>query len=133
MKQGELDLRRDKNGQKRGGCRPGAGRPRKGRRSSERHEVRPALEPSEPQHIVSRVLPRAGSLRRRDMYAAVREASIVVTTHDDFRIVHLSIQRTHLHLIVEARTRTALAKGMQGFLLSAARGINAALSRRAHR
>ena len=133
MKQGELDLRRDKNGQKRGGHRKGAGRPPKGRRSSERHEVRPALEPSEPQHIVSRVLPRAGSLRRRDMYAAVRKASIVVTTHDDFRIVHLSIQRTHLHLIVEARTRTALAKGMQGFLISAARGINAALSRRARR
>jgi len=78
-------------------------------------------------------LPRAGSLRRRDMYAAVRDASIVVTTHDEFRIVHLSIQRTHLHLIVEARHRTALAKGMQGFLISAARGINAALSRRARR
>ena len=67
------------------------------------------------------------------MYAAIRDASIVVTDARGFRIVHLSIQRTHLHLIVEARNRTALSKGMQGFLISAARGINAALSRRARR
>ena len=57
MRQGELDLRRDKNGQKRGGWRKGAGRPPKGRRSSERHEVRPSLSPSEPQHV--RVLTKA--------------------------------------------------------------------------
>lgn len=42
-----------------------------------------------------------------------------------FRIVHLSIQRTHIHLIVEAASRKALWKGMEAFSISAARQINA--------
>src|SRR5205814_9644640 len=47
----------------------------------------------------------------------------------DFRIVHLSIQRTHLHLLVEADDKAALASGMQGFQISAAKQLNAAISR----
>jgi REP element-mobilizing transposase RayT len=131
-RQGELLLRHvDKNGQHRGGPREGAGRPRKGHRSSERHEVRPALVAREPLHVITRVVPRAHGLRRRDTYAAIRDASFIAAAHaPDFRIVHLSIQRTHLHLIVEAKHRTALWKGMQGFLISAARGINRALGKR---
>ena len=131
-RQGELDLRRvDKNGQHRGGPREGAGRPRKGHRASERHQIRPVLAAREPLHVISRVVPRAHGLRRRDTYAVIRDASFIAAAHaPDFRIVHLSIQRTHLHLIVEAKTRTALWKGMQGFLISAARGINAALAKR---
>ncbi|HEY3807894.1 MAG TPA: transposase [Kofleriaceae bacterium] len=129
-RQGELDLPR----QGRGGARKGAGRPRKGHRSSERHQVRPVIAAREPQHVVTRVVPRAHGLRRRDAYAAIRDASFVAAAHaPDFRIVHLSIQRTHLHLIVEAKNRTALAKGMQSFLISSARGINAALAKRTRR
>ena len=41
--------------------------------------------------------------------------------------MHLSIQRTHLHLVVEARSRVALAKGMQSVLISAAKQLNRAL------
>src|SRR5262249_14682562 len=44
-------------------------------------------------------------------------------------IVHLSIQRTHIHLLVEAQNKEALSKGMQGFETSAAKQINAALSK----
>jgi hypothetical protein len=42
--------------------------------------------------------------------------------------VELSIQRSHLHLIVEASDEVALARGMQGFQVSAARRVNAALA-----
>jgi len=42
--------------------------------------------------------------------------------------VHLSIQRTHIHLIVEADDREALIRGMQGFQISAARRLNLAIS-----
>ena len=130
-KQAELDLRPlDKNGQRRGGKRPGAGRPAKGPRSSERHETRSTFKAREPLHVVTRIVPRVGSLRRRDLYAAIRDATITVAKHDSARIVHLSIQRTHLHLIVEAKHKRALAKGMQSFLISAARMINRALARR---
>ena len=41
-----------------------------------------------------------------------------------FRIVHVSIQKTHLHLLVEADNKLALSRGMQSFLISAAKHIN---------
>jgi REP element-mobilizing transposase RayT len=48
----------------------------------------------------------------------------------DIRVVHISIQRTHLHLIVEAADERALTAGMQSFAINAARGINRACKRR---
>ena len=107
-----------------GGKRKGAGRPRKGTRSSERHQVRPRLRASEPVHVTIRALPAISSLRKRDMFLAVREATICIAKYEDVRIVHISIQGTHLHLIVEAHDRLALAKGMQAFQISAAKQIN---------
>ena len=65
------------------------------------------------------------------MYAAIRDATIRAAAVQKIRIVHMSIQRTHLHLVVETGSRGDLAKGMQSFLISAARLVNAALSRRA--
>jgi len=134
-KQGVLDLRGDRNGQRRGGKRSGAGRPARGPRPSERHETRCAFTKHQPVHVVARVLPSVGTLRRREIYAAIREATITVAkryaeTGDGARIVHLSIQRTHLHLLVEANDKTALARGMQSFLISAARQINRTCDRR---
>ncbi|HEY1818091.1 MAG TPA: transposase [Kofleriaceae bacterium] len=130
-KQAELDLRRlDRNGQHRGGHRVGAGRPKSRVRASERHKKRMLFRASQPLHVVTRVVPRIHSLRRRELYAAIRDATITVAKHEDVRIVHLSIQRTHLHLIVEAVGQAALGRGMQSFLVSAARTINRALRQR---
>ena len=78
-------------------------------------------------HVVLRVVAEVGGMRRRAMYKAVREASRVAALRGRFRIVHLSIQKTHVHLLVEADTKLALARGMQGFQISAARRINTAL------
>lgn len=61
------------------------------------------------------------------MFQALRAATIAVAKHEDFRIVHLSIQRTHVHLLVEAAHKTALARGMKAFQISAAKRMNAAL------
>ena len=47
-----------------------------------------------------------------------------------FRLVHYSIQTTHLHLIVEARDSRALSRGMQGLLVRAARALNRAWGRK---
>jgi hypothetical protein len=60
-----------------------------------------------------RVVPAVGSLRRRRMYKAMRDASITAALRERFRIVHISLQRTHVHMLVEAETRAALARGMQ--------------------
>jgi REP element-mobilizing transposase RayT len=113
-----------------GGARPGAGRPAKGPRASERHAKRPTLLASQPVHVTARVARDLGSLRTRDMYKAIRWATIAVAARDNFRIVHLSIQGDHLHLIAEAGDRMALARGMQAFEISAAKHVNRTASRR---
>jgi putative transposase len=115
-----------------GGKRKGAGRPAKGPRPSERHKTRPHLASYHPVHITLRVVLGLGTLRRRDLYRAIRWASLSVADkqQDRFRIVHLSIQSNHVHLIAEACDRIALARGVQGFEGSAAKHVNRTLSRR---
>ncbi len=112
---------------RRGGKRRGAGRKPKGMRAGERHEARPEFKPYHALHVVMRVVPAVGSLRRRKMYKVMRDATITAALRERFRIVHISLQRTHVHMLVEAETRAALARGMQGFQISAARNINTAL------
>jgi REP element-mobilizing transposase RayT len=112
---------------RRGGKRRGAGRKPKGSRAGEQHGARPELKPCHPLHVVMRVVPAVGSLRRRKMYKAIREATITAAMRERFRIVHVSLQRTHVHMLVEAEHKAALARGMQGFQISAARNINTAL------
>jgi REP element-mobilizing transposase RayT len=114
---------------KRGGKRRRAGRKPKGRRAGSRHKVRPALNARYPVHVVLRTVREVGNLRRRFTYKAIREATLTTARREDFRIVHLSIQRTHVHLLVEADGKRALAAGMQGFQISAAKHLNAAISR----
>ncbi|HUJ59101.1 MAG TPA: transposase [Kofleriaceae bacterium] len=64
------------------------------------------------------------------MFAAIRAATITAARRDDFHIVHISVQATHVHLIIEAASRTALARGMQSFEISAARHLNRAVGAR---
>jgi REP element-mobilizing transposase RayT len=113
-----------------GGRRSGAGRKPKGKRPGERHATRPEHDPRHPVHVTIRVVGSASGLRRRDIYLAVREATIVTAKREDFRIAHLSIQRDHLHLIVEADSKAALSNGVRGFSISAARQINRAITAR---
>src|SRR5262245_3389436 len=113
----------------RGGKRRGAGRPPKGTRAGSPHKERPFLHARYPVHVVLRVVGAVGNLRRRCVYQAIREATLTTALREDFRIVQLSIQRTHVHLLVEANDKLALARGMQGFQISAAKHLNAAISK----
>jgi REP element-mobilizing transposase RayT len=115
-------------------------KPKNGKRAGERHKARPELKPNRPVHVVLRVVDAIRSLRKRHMYKAVREATIAIAMrelHDHpenaFRIVHISIQRNHIHLIVEAQHKMALSRGMQAFQISAAKHLNRALSIRSLR
>ena len=113
-----------------GGKRPNAGRKPKGNRAGAPHEKRPEHKPRHPVHVTIRVVGNVDGLRRRDIYLALREATIVTARREDFRIVHMSIQRDHIHLIVEADDKVALSKGIRGFSISAARQINQAITAR---
>src|SRR5215468_8676929 len=114
---------------KRGGKRRGAGRPAKGERAGSPHKQRPYLHARYPVHVTLRTVAAVGNLRRGRIYRAIREATLTTARREDFRIIQLSIQHNHIHLIVEANDKRALAAGMQGFQISAAKHLNAALSK----
>jgi len=111
-----------------GGKRANAGRKRGPGRRREPHTRRLALNRRFPAHIVIRVERDVGQLRRRRAYHAFRWALCTVLSRPDFRIVHLSIQREHVHLVVEAESKKALANGMRALQIAAARYLNQAVS-----
>ena len=82
-----------------------------------------------PVHVTLRVVDAIGSMRRRVGYHAVRRAMERTLQRENFRIVHVSIQRNHIHLICEADDARALARGLQSFQSSAAHRLNTAASR----
>ena len=114
-----------------GGRRPGAGRkrtlpgPARGA-----HRTRPFHDRRLPVHVVLRVTQEVGRLRRHKAYAAVRLAMIalLLAGRTGFRVVHVSIQRHHIHLLCEADDRVALANGVRALCISTAKRLNALVS-----
>jgi REP element-mobilizing transposase RayT len=111
-----------------GGKRRGSGGKRRGRRMVP-HRRREGFASRYPSHITLRFIDGVPTMRRDKAFRAIRAAMYVVMKHAGFRIVHLSIQRNHVHMICEASDRTALARGIQGFKISAARKLNKVLGR----
>ena len=112
-----------------GGKRKGAGRKRSGRRKVA-HRRREDFAKCYPSHVTLRFIDSLPSMRRRKTFKAIRAAMYVAMKHQGFRIVHLSIQSNHVHLICEATDRTAMARGIQGFKISAAKKLNKVLGRK---
>src|SRR6266542_2743592 len=87
-----------------GGQREGAGRPKLAG-GKLRHAQRASLASRYPAHVTLRTVRGAANLRRAASYAAIQSALRAISAaHDDFRVVHFSVQTNHLHLIAEART-----------------------------
>jgi REP element-mobilizing transposase RayT len=80
-------------------------------------------------HVTLRTVRDHPRLRQRCYYEAIRRVLVRYLEGADFRIVHISIQSNHLHLIGEATSKRALTRGMQSFAINAARAINAAWGR----
>ena len=115
---------------KHGGRRAGAGRPRSGKRGEAPHRARPIHRKRHPVHVVLRARRDVPRLRRANTFQAIRAAMRMMGARIGFRVVHASIQRNHLHFLVEAEDKQALARGMQAFAISLARRINIACARR---
>jgi putative transposase len=121
-----LDQARKPDG-KHGGWRPGAGRPR-GRKTVS-HEPRSTFQPTSPLHVTWRIAEGVRSLRRESVLEVVRTILGKHANRDDFRVVEFNVLGNHLHFVVEAAGRTALARGMQGLAVRLARAINKVLGR----
>jgi REP element-mobilizing transposase RayT len=114
-----------------GGPRAGAGRPRKDGSREKRmpHLVRPLLAKRFPVHVTWRIQREVCSLRSGRFFK-VLEGAMYAAAKIDFRVVHYSFQKDHIHLIVEADDRRALARGMKGLGVRVARAVNLLMNRR---
>lgn len=111
-----------------GGHRPGAGRPR-GRRPVVHHVRREILPRSCPAHVTLRVREGLPSLRRQSFVRDLRRSFAAACERGDFRVAQFSIQRDHLHLLVEADGKQALGRGMKSISARVARAVNRAFGR----
>jgi putative transposase len=113
-----------------GGRRAGAGRkPAPGRKGMVPRSKRPRHDPRHPAHVTLRA-GGAPDLRSQVPFRAIRLCLARTARRRSLRVVHFSVQRDHMHLIVEAVEGTPLARGMQGLSSHIALAINRAVGRR---
>ncbi|HEY5377359.1 MAG TPA: transposase, partial [Polyangiaceae bacterium] len=111
-----------------GGARAGAGRkPAAAHLRRTPHRAREKHYRGNPVHITLRAFTR--SLRSQHLARAVMGA-IRDSSRAHFRIAHYSVQDNHLHLIVEADSKSALSGGVRGLEIRIARRVNRLLFRR---
>jgi REP element-mobilizing transposase RayT len=75
-------------------------------------------------HVTWRILPHVWSLRTPPCYAILKPAFRQGAERFGFRLTQWTIQSNHLHLVVEAADRRALARGLKGLGVRIARGVN---------
>jgi putative transposase len=111
-----------------GGARRGAGR-KPGPRPKTAHRIRPAHRGWQPVHVTLRAGFRV--LRSERVFVALQRAfrRSLQRAPEQFRVLQFSIQRDHVHLIVEAANEQALSRGIQGLSISIARRVNRLLGR----
>jgi putative transposase len=113
-----------------GGAREGAGRkPGKGRQRVA-HVQRPVVKSSWPVHVTVRMRGDVPRLRNFELAKVLRKAFVNGCQRDGFSICQFSIQGNHIHAICESSDRERLARGIQGWCVRLARGINGAVGRK---
>ncbi len=103
---------------------------RRGRRVPVPHRSRGDVRERHPLHLTMRVRAGLESLRSSRSFPVVRDALRDGARREGFRLNHFSVQSNHLHLIVEAEDRAALARGMIGLATRMARRLNRLWRRR---
>lgn len=121
--QGSLDFRQH------GGARPGAGRKRSPKSGVE-HRRRVSVPKNSAAHVTIRTVRAVGNLRTKRRFHVVKSALSDGAERFGCRLVHFSVQKNHLHLIVEPRDRRALSRAMKGLQVRIARRLNKYLGRR---
>ena len=113
-----------------GGARRGAGRPRQKGRRNVPHVTRPKLASRYPVHVTLRVLGGLPNLRQPKAIRTIERCFFAACNRLGMRLVHYSVQRDHIHLIVEAKGSAYLSRGVQGLNIRIAKRLNALWGRR---
>jgi putative transposase len=111
-----------------GGRRTGAGRKTAKRRKGVPHRVRPQHKARHPLHVTLRVAKRLPSLRKQVVFLEVRRA-LARASRTWFRVLQFSVQADHVHLLLEARDKGSLSRGMAGLAILVSRAINRKIGR----
>lgn len=107
-----------------GGPRKGSGRKRGAPRKQVEHRTRESFGRARPVHVTLNLVEGLPNLRERAAYRALVAALGAASERLGQRVVHWSVLRNHLHLLVEAQDREALSRGMQGLGVRIARALN---------
>lgn len=81
-------------------------------------------------HIVVKLVDDVGGLRRMKLAPLLRRSLTAGAIRGGFRVCHFSIQRLHVHLVVEVDSTLAMTRGMQAWSGRIARRLNQYLHRR---
>jgi putative transposase len=117
-----------------GGARKGAGRkPTHPGRSRVAHVARPVTNARHALHVTTRMRSDVRRLRGFELCKVLQRAFVYgcrrSASEGEFRICQFSIQGNHIHLICEASDASVLARGIQGWAVRIARGLNRHLDR----
>src|SRR6059036_1414121 len=112
-----------------GGKRPGAGRKPSGLKVGVPHRTRPPHHARHPLHVTLRAQHGLPSLRTDAVFYAVRRG-LAQASRGGLRVLQFSVQRDHVHLLVEAVDVRVLSRGLQGLAIRIAKGVNQVLRRR---
>ena len=107
-----------------GGKRRGAGRRPKGERAGVSHRPRAKLDGRLPVLVTMRIAAGLPNLRSDATHEVVRGAIAEASERGDFQVIVYSVQTNHVHLIVEARSSDALARGMNALGARIAKRLN---------
>ncbi|MFN7976009.1 MAG: transposase [Acidobacteriota bacterium] len=88
------------------------------------HLRRDDFAPRHPAHVTLKVLREVGNLRSTRLYGAVERSIALAKDRHGARIVHFSVQDDHIHLLVEADGKKALAQAVQALCVRIARQMN---------
>ena len=93
------------------------------------HVSRAPFSKPVPAHVTLRLLPGLLSLRTVQVVREIERTFADGCERSEFRLVHYSLQGNHAHLIVEARDRDALGRGMMAIGSRLARAVNRVMER----
>ena len=112
-----------------GGRREGAGR-RPGPSPRDPHRPRAPLAGRFPCHVTLRIRRGIPSLRKAGLVREWKRTLRAACERGHFRVVHYSLQRDHVHLLIEASSARDLACGMKSIGARLARAVQRAFRRR---
>jgi REP element-mobilizing transposase RayT len=113
-----------------GGKRAGAGRKPRGARTGVAHRVRDEWTRPMPLHVTLRMAPHVYNLRSRRSFRVIAAALRLGGDRFEVRVIEFSVQGNHIHLVVEAPDRRALARAIQGLSIRVAKGLNRMMGRK---